>query len=249
MRWHPALPTHSMSRISGVQMVINTSQLLCSTVALLVTTLGTHSVLAATPTPLPPGAPIASDFPGPFWEVLAPAGGSASGSNSHLFLNVPGKSNHGALPPSNDAVRVMQPIGNVNFDVSIKIDSPLLPTAAGTSEGLMVAADDQNFVTFAVVTDGAHIGLKASTVTGGTLKTVLDDEDFTQYQTPLYLRLTRADSSYVAFYSTDGSTWTPAIDFTDAAVPTSVGPFASNYSATPVDAAPVSMAVNWFRAQ
>jgi hypothetical protein len=230
-------------------MVINTSQFLCSTIALLVTTLGTHSVLAATPTPLPPGAPIASDFPGPFWEVLAPAGGSASGSNSHLFLNVPGKSNHGALPPSNDAVRVMQPIGNVNFDVFIKIDSAAPATAVGTSEGLMVSADDQDFVTFAVATDGVHIGLKAFTVSGGTMKTVLDDTDFTQYQTPIYLRLTRADSSYAAFYSIDGSTWIPAIDFTDAAVPTSVGPFASNYSATPADAAPVSMAVNWFRAQ
>jgi hypothetical protein len=65
----------------------------------------------------------------------------------------------------------------------------------------------------------------------------------------MYLRLTRAETSYVAFYSIDGSTWTPVIDFTDASVPTSVGPFASNYSTTPAEAAPVSMAVNWFRAQ
>ena len=230
-------------------MYFTKSRFLCPTVALLVIALAVPTIHAATPTPLPPGAPIASDFPGPLWELVAPRGGSASGSNSHLFLNVPGRSNHGSLPPSNNAVRVMQPIGNVNFDISIKIDSPVVATDAGTSQGLMVAADDQNFITFALVTDGVHIGLSASTVSAGTLKTVLNENEFTQYQVPMYLRVTRADSSYVASYSIDGSTWTPAIDFTDAAVPTSVGPFASNYNATPAEAVPVSMAVNWFRAR
>jgi hypothetical protein len=100
-----------------------------------------------------------------------------------------------------------------------------------------------------VVTDGVHIGLRASTISAGTLTTVLDDNNFTQYQTPIYLRITRADSSYGAFYSIDGSTWTPAIDFIDSMVPTSVGPFAGNYSATPANAPPVAMAVNWFQAQ
>src|ERR1700761_6194357 len=113
----------------------------------------------------------------------------------------------------------------------------------------MVVADDQDFITFAVVADGVHVGLRASTVSGGTLKNVLDESALAEYQTPMYLRLTRSDSSYLASYSLDGSTWTPAIDFTDTAVPTLVGPFAGNDSNTPSQAPPVSMAVNWFQAK
>src|SRR5277367_737658 len=104
-----------------------------------------------------PGPPQASSFPGPLWEVVTPTGGTVSVANAHLTLNVPGGSNHDTLLPSNQAVRVVQPIGNDDFDVSIKIDSPIVATDAGTSQGLMVLIDDQDFITFALVTDGTNI--------------------------------------------------------------------------------------------
>jgi hypothetical protein len=75
---------------------------------------------------------------------------------------------------------------------------------------------------------------------------VLDDTDFTQYQNPMYLRVTKTGSAFVALYSLDGTNWTQATSFTDAATFTSIGPFASNYNDTPANAAPVVMSVNWF---
>jgi hypothetical protein len=74
------------------------------------------------------------------WQVVAPAGGSAAISDGHLFVGVPGGSNHDALLPTNQAVRVEQPVGNNNFDVSIKIDSVLVATEANTSQGIMALA-------------------------------------------------------------------------------------------------------------
>ena len=139
---------------------------------------------------------------------MAPAGGSASISNSHLFLGVPGGGNHDPLLPSNQAVRVVQTIGNEDFDVAIKIDSPLLATDGNTSQGLMVLSGSEDFITFALATDGTKIGLSARTITGGRATTVLDDTDFSQYQNPMYLRVTKAGSAYVAFYSVDGANWT-----------------------------------------
>jgi hypothetical protein len=35
----------------------------------------------------------------------------------------------------------MQTIGNYNFDVATKIESPLVATSEGTEEGLMVTSD------------------------------------------------------------------------------------------------------------
>jgi Chitobiase/beta-hexosaminidase C-terminal domain/Bacterial Ig-like domain (group 2) len=212
---------------------------------------GGSATPAAGPAAVPaaPGAVLADTFLGPFWRLVTPVGGSASISNSHLFLGVPGGANHDLLLPSNQAVRVVQAIGNENFDVAIKIDSPLFATDGNTSQGLMILSESEDFITFALTTDGTKIGLKALRVTGGAATTVLDDTDFTQYQNPMYLRVTKAGSAYVAFYSVDGANWTQAASFTDNTIFSSIGPFASNYSSTPANAAPVVMSVNWFDVQ
>lgn len=193
-----------------------------------------------------PGPPLASSFPGPMWAVVAPVGGTASVANAHLLLNIPGGSNHDAFVPANQAVRVVQSIGNVNFDAAIKIDSILVATDKGTSRGLMVLADDKDFLTFALTTDGTNISLNAHTVTNGVAATVFNDAVFHEYHSPMYLRIKRAGSVYDAYYSVDGTVWTLAASFNDTSVPTLVGPFAGNYNGTPARAVPVVMSINWF---
>ena len=121
-----------------------------------------------------------------------------------------------------------------------------MATAAGTSQGLMVLADDQNFITFALVTDGTNISLTAHKVSGGVAATVFNVVSFNEYHNPMCLRLTRAGNTYTAYYSVDGVVWTQAASFVDTSVPTLIGPFAGNYSRTPANAVPVVMAINWF---
>jgi hypothetical protein len=194
----------------------------------------------------PQNAPLSSSFPGPLWDIVAPNGGTASAVNAHLLLNVPGGSNHDAFTPANDAVRAVQPIGNVDFDVSIKIDSALVATDADTSQGLMVLVDAKNFITFALGTNGKNIALNVHSVTGGVAAKVFDNATFSEYQNPMYLRISRTGSNYIAYYSVDGNVWTQAVAFRDTRVPTSIGPFAGNYNPTPAKAVPVVMSINWF---
>jgi hypothetical protein len=206
----------------------------------------TASVVVAGPIPAAPGQAQPDEFLGPFWNLTTPGGGSASISNSHLFIGVPGGGNHDALHSSNQAIRVIQAIGNNNFDVAIKIDSPLTATDANTSQGLMVLSDSQDFVTFSLETNGTNIGLSAHTVTGGVGTAVLDDSALGQYQNPMYLRLTKTGSIYVAMYSVDGTNWAQAVSFTYLKPATQIGPFAGNYNDIPANAVPVVMSVNWF---
>jgi hypothetical protein len=224
----------------------NRAPYICVLASSLAIMLNAQSSWAATPVPSAAKTPLASGFPGPLWEVVTPVGGTASVSNQHLFLNVPGGSNHDALLPSNQAVRAVQPIGDEDFDVSIKIDSPVVAQDANTSEGLMVLADDRNFITFALTTDGRRINLTADTVTAGVVATMFKDASFNEYQNPMYLRIARTGNDYVAYYSVDGTVWRQATRFTNTKVPTMIGPFAGNYSATPAKAVSVVMAVNWF---
>ena len=193
-----------------------------------------------------PGAPMASSFPGPLWQLFTPAGGTVAVANAHLTLTVPAGSNHDTLLPANNAVRVLQPIGNYDFDVAIKIDSPITATDPGTSRGLMVLADSQDFITFALVTDGTNISLTARTVTAGVATTVFNQASFNEYHNPICLRLTRTGTAYTAYYSPDGVVWIQAASFVDAGVPAFIGPFASNYNKTPASAVAVVMAINWF---
>jgi hypothetical protein len=193
-----------------------------------------------------PGAPLASSFPGPLWQVVTPAGGTAAVANAHLTLTVPGGSNHDTLKPANNAVRVLQPIGNYDFDMAIKIDSPITATDSGTSRGLMVLVDNQDFITLALATDGTNISLTAHTVTAGVAATVFNQASFNEYHNPICLRLSRTGSAYTAYYSPDGVVWIQAGSFVDARVPAFIGTFASNYNNTPARAVPVVMAINWF---
>jgi hypothetical protein len=202
--------------------------------------------ISAGPVPAGPAAALPDGFTGPFWRVQTPLGGSASISDSHLFLGVPGGANHDPLQPSNQAVRVVQEIGDQDFDVSIKIDSPLIAADADTAEGLMLLADNEDFVTFALTTDGNNVGLSVHTVIHGVAATMLEDTDFSQYQNPMYLRVSRTSSAYVALYSVDGLNWVQAASFTYLTPATAIGPYASNYNADPADAVPVVMSVNWF---
>jgi Bacterial Ig-like domain (group 2) len=201
------------------------------------------------PVPANPGPPQPDGFAGPFWSLVTPAGGSASISNAHLFIGVPGGSNHDPQQSSNQAVSVVQAIGNEDFDVAIKIDSPLFATDANTNQGLMVLSDNTDFVTFALTTDGSKIGLNAHSVARGVATALFEDTDFSQYQNPMYLRLTKSGSAYVALYSIDGVSWAQAASFTDTKATTGIGPFASNYNDTSANAVPVVMSVNWFDVQ
>ena len=204
---------------------------------------------SAGPAPAAPGPALPDGFTGPFWRLQTPAGGSASISNSHLFLGVPGGANHDPLPPSNQAVRLMQEIGNQDFDVSIKIDSPLVASDANSGEGLMVLADNENFITFGLTTDGNNVGMSVHTVTHGAAATILEDTDFSQYQNPMYLQLSRTGSTYLAQYSVDGVSWSQVASFTYLTPVAAIGPYASNYNANPASTVPVVMSVNWFDVQ
>jgi hypothetical protein len=208
------------------------------------------SVNSSLPEAMPEAAlpVVGGQYLGSLWQLVNPAGGSATIADGHLSLFIPGGSNHDLLP-SNHSVRAMQDISDETFDVSMKISSPISPTNNGTSEGLMVLSENGNFITFALRADGSNIALTAQRVAAGVATTFLDLSDFSQYQNPIYLRIVRTGSAYMAFYSTDGQNWTQGTGFTDEDPPAQIGPFASNYNSNPADALPVVMSVAAFDIQ
>jgi lysophospholipase L1-like esterase len=179
------------------------------------------------------------------WQVRAPAGGSATVSGGELVISVPGGSNHDAFVPALDAVQVVQPISNENFDVAVKIDSTLQAASQYYGQGLMVEGDAKDYVRFEV-SAGGSISLAVSTIIAGSQSTKVQIAPFTSYSVPTYLRLTRVGATYTAYWSTDGVTWNKVGSFTDSLVVTGLAPYAWNYSATPSAAPALTASFDWF---
>ncbi|HXP09345.1 MAG TPA: chitobiase/beta-hexosaminidase C-terminal domain-containing protein, partial [Acidobacteriaceae bacterium] len=201
--------------------------------------------------PVVSGTPVSDDYNagslnGAQWQVAAPVGGSAAVSNGELVLTVPGGSNHDAAVPALDAVQVIQPVSNTNFDVAVKIDSTLVAANKYYGQGLMVEGDAKNYIRFELGAGGTSVNLSAGTVINGAQATKFQISPFTSYAVPTYLRLTRVGTTYTAYWSTNGTTWNQAGSFTDTLVVTGLAPYAWNYSTTPSQAPALTATFDWF---
>ena len=201
--------------------------------------------------PATSGSPVSDEFTTTglntsLWQVRAPAGGSATVSNGELQINVPGGSNHDPYVPALDAVQVVQPISNVDFDVAVKIDSTLTPSNQYYGYGLLVEGDAGDYVRYEVGSGGGATTLTVSTITGGTQTTRAQINPFSQYAVPTYLRMQRAGATFTAYWSTDGQTWNQLASFSDSLAVTGLAPYASNYNATPSQATAITALFDWF---
>ena len=179
------------------------------------------------------------------WQVSAPVGGSATVSNGELVLTVPAGSNHDAAVPALDAVQVIQAINNTNFDVAVKIDSPLVAATQYYGQGLMVEGDAKDYIRFEVEAGGT-VNLGVGTITGGVSASKFQIKPFSSYAVPTYLRMTRVGTTFTAYWSKDGVTWNEVGAFTDSLVVTGLAPYAWNYSLTPSQAPALTATFDWF---
>ncbi len=200
--------------------------------------------------PVISGAPVSDEFNAgslntAMWQVSAPVGGSAAVSNGELVLTVPGGSNHDAEVPALDAVQVIQPISNTNFDVAVKIDSSLVAATQYYGQGLMVEGDAKDYIRFEVEAGGT-VNLGVSTIIGGVSASKFQMKPFSGYAVPTYLRMTRVGTTFTAYWSKDGVTWNEVGAFTDSLVVTGLAPYAWNYSLTPSQAPALTASFDWF---
>ena len=157
------------------------------------------------------------------WQVSTPVGGSVAVSNGELVLTVPGGSDHDPAVPALDAVQVIEPISNANFDVAVKIDPTLLAAHPYYGQGLMVEGDAKNYIRFEV-SAGSTVNLGVNTITGGVQSSQFQMQPFSSYPVPTYLRLTRVGNNYTAFWGSDGVNWNQLGTFTDSLVVTGLAP-------------------------
>jgi uncharacterized repeat protein (TIGR01451 family) len=179
------------------------------------------------------------------WAFTNPAGGSFTLNGTNLLLSAPGGATHDPTATGSDnAVRMMQAIGNVDFDVIVKFDS--IPAAQYTNEGIIVEQDGSNFLRFELYSAGTQTYLYAAAIVAGA-ETAQINNPVAAGGASFWLRVKRVGNIWTESWSTNGVGYTVGVTFTKALTAARIGPFAANYfnpaSSTPAFAA----SIDYFR--
>ncbi len=198
----------------------------------------------------PPGSqlPVSDDFTAPslnasLWTVAAPPDAVVAAVDGHSVLTLPAGANHDPFIGGNNAVRILQPISDVDFDVAAKFDSVL--SSAYEGEGILVQQDDGTYLRFEVATDGQQLSLTGASVSGGS-ETNYFSTPLPSASSSIWLEVKRSGDMWVLSSSPDGVNYTVGGSFNQSINVSAIGPYAFNYNGYAPDAPAISSAVDFF---
>ncbi len=195
-----------------------------------------------------PGGPISDDFNAStlntaLWTATTPGGGSVTVSNGHANLGAPAGSNHDPLVGGNNSVRILQTIANSDFDVTAKFDSA--PTQQYEGEGILVQQDSGTYLRLEFSSDGNTTVVSGNYISAGSQQG-LGQLAIGSVSAPLWLRVQRSGNNWTASYSSDGSSYSSAVTFSQSLAVSALGPYAWNYNVVPGNSPPITAAVDYF---
>ncbi|MCU1294197.1 MAG: hypothetical protein JWP08_3047, partial [Bryobacterales bacterium] len=205
------------------------------------------SFLVALPAWAAAGPPVSDDFNGTslntaLWTAVSPAGGTISVSNGHVYLAVPGGSNHDPFVGGDNSVRILQTIANSDFDVAAKFDSGLSGTYQG--EGILVQQDSATYLRLELTSNG-KTSFSASLVSAGKQQTLFQVTPGNTNPS-LWLQVQRSGNQWTISYSNNGTSYTTLGSFSQSLSVTAIGPYAWNYNSNPSQAPALTAAVDYF---
>ncbi|MCF6339024.1 MAG: fibronectin type III domain-containing protein [Gammaproteobacteria bacterium] len=159
------------------------------------------------------------------WTTVDPRGDSTFQLNgTQLNISVPGGLNHDLWETDQNAARVLQDIGDTDFEIEIKFESSL--SQRFQVQGLFIEQDNQNFLRFDFYYDGSALRVFAASFIAGIPTS--QHEEIIANGSPLYLRVQRAGDQWTQFYSYDGANWNQGAAFSHPMLVARAGPFAGN---------------------
>ena len=163
-----------------------------------------------------------------FWTFINPPvvdqpdGSYTLGGNGYLELSAPG--GRDMWRNSKDGVRVMQPVGNEDFEAEVQFASD--PLENSQMQGILVEQDEGNWLRFDVFETGSGLSIFAgSTSNGNSRVKIWEDVEAGEARS---LKVKRQGDLWSLEHSSDGASWTTAGSFTHSLDVNEVGVFAAN---------------------
>ncbi len=165
------------------------------------------------------------------WTLIDPVGdGSisivgAGMGDAHLLLTVPRGTDHNPAR-QNNALRVMQPADDADFEIEVKFDS--LPEERYQLQGILVQANDKNWMRFGVYHDGESLWADAAVVRNGSYNNKVNVQLPPLIGDSVYLQVKRSGRQWDFALSEDGANWQELGGFSNRIKVNSVGVYAGN---------------------
>ena len=210
----------------------------------------------------PPQQIVSDDFSAPalntsLWTPIKPLSDSStfdvvgSGTKDALLsIAVPGGKKHDIINGVNDAPRIMQNVGDIDFEIEAKFQSPM--GSQSQMMGVLVQQDINKYIRFDFDSNGVNTLIYAITFADATFanRTQIIRTNTrisgSPSPVPLYMRVKRAGDQWTQSYSTDGINWNTSISFTFGMNVTSVGPFAGNSNYIALSTPPHNALIDYF---
>lgn len=241
-------PTTSSSVYSGPITINATTTIEAMTTAASYTQ---SAVSSATYTYTPAMSDLVSDnFDEPslntsLWKLENPLGdGTVSMSGSGVTLNVPRGSNHDLWTSGNNAVRIVQPVANGDFSVDARFQSAV--EIGNQDEGILVEQDGSDFLRFDIEYQSSIGPVLFAAGINGANPTTFFSTPISLPKGPVVLRLARSGNAWTASWSTDGTNFTVAGNFTFGLNVAAVGPYAGSSNVTAADTPAFTATVDYF---
>ena len=179
------------------------------------------------------------------WTLVNPLGdGSYTLTGSDLVLFVPGGTNHDpTFGDTDNALRLVQTIDNVNFQVEVKFDS--VPAKGYQMQGIIVEQDVNNYLRFEIGFNGSQTYLSASMIVNST-ETAEFFSPIAITGSSVWMRVQRSGSNWTEYWSPNGTTFNTGANLTEALTPARIGPYAGNWASSPSAAQAYSALVDYF---
>ena len=173
-------------------------------------------------------APISDDFHyaslDARWSFVAPCCGFVETDGTDARLIVPGWTDHDISEEGNRSVRILEEIGNGDFEVEVKFNSAV--TQQYQEQGILVEQDERNLLRFDIYSDGRTPRLFAASLKN---KIFIPRHNIGIFGTaPLWMRVKRVGDLWTQSWSVDGSNFTETAPFRYHLKVERIGPFAGN---------------------
>jgi len=177
---------------------------------------------------------VSYDFTGAIgdaWEFVDPIDDCSFSitDDDQLALVVPSGTSHDAWPSELEAARLVQEVGDVDFEVEAKFDT--VPSERFQIQGICVEEDEGYFIRFDFYSDGMFVRFFAATFVDGSPNT--RQSTVVSISAGHRLRVGRVGDVWTASDSPDGVTWTQRTSFTHSMEVSDVGVMAGNAGASP----------------
>ena len=145
----------------------------------------------------------------------------------------------------NNAARLVQSVGNVDFAVEVKFDSSV--NRRYQMQGIVVEQDNSNYIRFETYSDGSSVHVFAATFASDQ-PTVQADSQIPPPSGSTWLRIRRTGNLWNFDWSADGVSFTYGASFNYSLTVSRIGPHAGNNNDTGSSPS-LNLLVDYFRAQ